>query len=283
MDKMTELDRCKLEGFKSYILELYCANKLFNGFIKNKYSIITELFMGIENSITQCPDCNYHSYNMQPNMMLGLDIPQTKPNSINQDMANELQEHIEKKLERIQHIKNISPENYEKIKSHIINNSMSDLLSNKKYNFYDCLDISYSEPEILSDGNEWFCENCNCKVKAYKKNMIWMPPKILVIYFKRYENLGATTIKKGNLIDFPINGLDINKYISKTYYNFNAIYDLYAVSNQMGNLNGGHYYTYAKNSIDNQWYEYDDDKITKLNEDNIVTNNAYILFYKRKD
>jgi ubiquitin carboxyl-terminal hydrolase 4/11/15 len=34
-------------------------------------------------------------------------------------------------------------------------------------------------------------------------------------------------------------------------------YDLFAISNHYGSLNGGHYTAYAKN-IDNKWYEFDD-------------------------
>ena len=45
--------------------------------------------------------------------------------------------------------------------------------------------------------------------------------------------------------------------------------------------NSGHYYSYCKNN--NDWYEYNDNTVCKVNEDNIITNKAYILFYQLKN
>ena len=45
---------------------------------------------------------------------------------------------------------------------------------------------------------------------------------------------------------------------------------------------GGHYTTMALNWKKNQWYEFDDTRITKIKTDNIVTEAAYLLFYKRR-
>ena len=36
-----------------------------------------------------------------------------------------------------------------------------------------------------------------------------------------------------------------------------TVYDLYAIVNHFGNLNGGHYTAYAKNP-DGNWYDYND-------------------------
>ena len=64
------------------------------------------------------------------------------------------------------------------------------------------------------------------------------------------------------------------------------IYDLYAVSNHMGSLNGGHYTAYCKNSIFNKWFEYDDSHVQKIGttaaevKDTVWWLAAYVLFYK---
>jgi ubiquitin carboxyl-terminal hydrolase 4/11/15 len=42
------------------------------------------------------------------------------------------------------------------------------------------------------------------------------------------------------------------------------IYDLYAVSNHFGSLNGGHYTAYGYNSIANRWYEFNDSSVSSV-------------------
>lgn len=39
------------------------------------------------------------------------------------------------------------------------------------------------------------------------------------------------------------------------------IYDLYAVSNHYGGLDGGHYTAYCKNPVANEWFDFDDSQV----------------------
>ena len=59
-------------------------------------------------------------------------------------------------------------------------------------------------------------------------------------------------------------------------------YDLFAVANHYGSLMFGHYTAYYKNSIKNKWYEFNDNSMTEIDESNVLTPNAYVLFYRRK-
>ena len=59
----------------------------------------------------------------------------------------------------------------------------------------------------------------------------------------------------------------------------NAIYDLYAISQHYGSLSSGHYTALCRNR--NRWYSFDDEKVSRLAEENIVTSAAYLLFYKK--
>ena len=36
------------------------------------------------------------------------------------------------------------------------------------------------------------------------------------------------------------------------------LYDCFGISNHFGNVGGGHYTAYAKNPINNKWYDFDD-------------------------
>ena len=66
------------------------------------------------------------------------------------------------------------------------------------------------------------------------------------------------------------------------YDNDKNIYDLFAISNHSGQMNGGHYWCYAKN-IDDNWYNFNDENVSRIQPSEIITPNAYCLFYKRKE
>ena len=60
------------------------------------------------------------------------------------------------------------------------------------------------------------------------------------------------------------------------------MYDLFAVTNHFGNLNGGHYTAFGKN-INGQWYNFNDSSVSSANTSNIVSEAAYLLFYRRRE
>lgn len=83
-------------------------------------------------------------------------------------------------------------------------------------------------------------------------------------------------ICNGSVVDFPIEGLDMSPWILSEESKQNAIYDLYAISNHMGGLGGGHCMllfvlswiisdnAYCKNLIDNKWYLCDDSSVSPV-------------------
>jgi ubiquitin C-terminal hydrolase len=62
----------------------------------------------------------------------------------------------------------------------------------------------------------------------------------------------------------------------------NNIYDLYAVSNHYGSLNGGHYTAFAQNQINKRWYEFDDTDVSRVDSSKAVSKAGYVLFYRRR-
>lgn len=60
------------------------------------------------------------------------------------------------------------------------------------------------------------------------------------------------------------------------------VYDLYAVSNHYGSLNGGHYTAYCKN-IDGNWYDFNDSSVSSESPSELVSGASYLLFYRRKE
>ena len=137
----------------------------------------------------------------------------------------------------------------------------------------DSLDIYFTSYNIL-DRTCPSCNNSGCHVE----HSIFTLPNYLIIQLKRFHNHQH---KINTLIDFPLDDLDLTKYITKKKNDPNHyIYSLYAVNNHSGNTQQGHYYTFFKNH--DNWYQSNDSIITKIPHNNIVTPNAYILFYLRK-
>ncbi|KAF2367775.1 Peptidase C19 ubiquitin carboxyl-terminal hydrolase [Trinorchestia longiramus] len=61
------------------------------------------------------------------------------------------------------------------------------------------------------------------------------------------------------------------------------VYDLYAVCNHHGkDLQGGHYTAVCHNPSSGEWYEFDDSRVKQIPEDKVVTQDAYLLFYQRR-
>ena len=77
--------------------------------------------------------------------------------------------------------------------------------------------------------------------------------------------------------------MDIKKFVKGDCdaAGVSTIYDLYAISNHFGSLNGGHYTAYGKN-IDGDWYDYNDSSVSGAGR-NVKSASAYLLFYRRRD
>jgi malate synthase len=98
---------------------------------------------------------------------------------------------------------------------------------------------------------------------------------------QRYDPLrGEMVIKYGRDFlkkHFPLENLDMSPYI-KGYEKDKYKYNLYAVSNHSGGMGGGHYWSYIKN-IDNNWYKFNDNVVSTITKENVVSETAYCLFY----
>ncbi|KFM66246.1 Ubiquitin carboxyl-terminal hydrolase 31, partial [Stegodyphus mimosarum] len=59
------------------------------------------------------------------------------------------------------------------------------------------------------------------------------------------------------------------------------IFDLYAVCHHHGSMQGGHYTAICRNPVDGHWYLFDDKKVQEVSASEILSSDAYILFYQR--
>ena len=122
----------------------------------------------------------------------------------------------------------------------------------------------------------WFNDKTNEKQVAYKCYTFWSLPDFLIVTLKRF-NSGVRKIQ--TLINIPLNEIDLSDYV--VGYNKNDFkYELYAICNHHGSVYGGHYTANVKK--EGKWFNYNDTIIRELPESNVITNEAYCLFLKKK-
>jgi ubiquitin carboxyl-terminal hydrolase 4/11/15 len=112
-----------------------------------------------------------------------------------------------------------------------------------------------SKSEVLSEDNAWYCSRCKERRRATKTLEIWTVPDILIIHLKRFSGHRTFRDKMDNLVDFPVEGLDLAGKVGFPEGK-DLTYDLFAVDNHYGGLGGGHYTATAQNFFDEQWYDY---------------------------
>ena len=137
----------------------------------------------------------------------------------------------------------------------------------------DCLQLFTKSEEI----NGIQCEKCKKKTLFKKTLEIERLPKYLVLVLKRFKYTLTNTIKIQNLINFPIEELPLQNYVSQK--NINYKYSLFGVINHIGSLEGGHYYSTF--NINNKFIEFDDSQVFEK-RGGIETNKVYMLIYESK-
>ncbi|XP_003746456.1 ubiquitin carboxyl-terminal hydrolase 2 [Galendromus occidentalis] len=180
----------------------------------------------------------------------------------------------------------------------------------------DCLNAYFSE-ELLEAEEAWLCPTCERRQQVLSKLDLWTSPDILVIHLKRFKQVNQERSKIYFLVDFPTSGLDLSRFTAQrgespdlsrerekdtvsTWSPWNnssqrsplrnvdprnpnnLVYDLYAVCNHHGTMQGGHYTAFCKNPVNGLWYHYDDASVTTVTDESyLITKDAYILFYQR--
>jgi hypothetical protein len=142
---------------------------------------------------------------------------------------------------------------------------------------------AFAKAETLGEDDMWYCRDCKEHRRAFKKMDLYKLPDLLIIHLKRFIYSSVTREKLTDLVDFPLEGLDMKNYTLDPTQDGRTIYDCYAVSNHMGGMGGGHYNAYVRNMTTNEWWCHDDSSVSKVNDPNQVKSAAaYVLFYKRR-
>ena len=118
--------------------------------------------------------------------------------------------------------------------SYILNHSSSKKVfetcqeEEEKKTIYDCLDL-FTREEIMKN---ILCEKCNKKTNFKKRLEIDKFPKYLTLILKRFKYTKMFTTKIDNLIQFPLENLDMTNYLTPKEGKIK--YNLFGVVNHSG-------------------------------------------------
>ncbi|KAK1934276.1 Ubiquitin carboxyl-terminal hydrolase 10 [Phytophthora citrophthora] len=164
-----------------------------------------------------------------------------------------------------------------------------------------CMDALMRE-EAISLEDHWVCERCGVPREGSRLSAIWRLPDLVMVQLKRFQYLENQHKQKvRSLVDFPLKGLDFSKWMGHQDEG-SSVYDLYAVANHVGGLTRGHYTAYCRYDADfpessalfnateesgnvqcpELWFRFDDEKVSEIAAGDVVTDAAYVLFYKRR-
>mmetsp|Transcript_15523 Transcript_15523/g.48578 ORF Transcript_15523/g.48578 Transcript_15523/m.48578 type:complete len:1140 (-) Transcript_15523:33-3452(-) len=142
--------------------------------------------------------------------------------------------------------------------------------------------VDFCQEERLGPRDEYYCRKCKTHVRALKQMSLWSAPPILLVHLKRFAYTALRRAKISRLVNFPTN-LDLTSLVLDPTTAPLAHYELYAVLNHVGSSSSsGHYTAIVRSANDGAWYRCDDATVTPVDEDEIVTPQAYVLCYRRK-
>ncbi|XP_019427988.1 PREDICTED: ubiquitin carboxyl-terminal hydrolase 13-like isoform X3 [Lupinus angustifolius] len=155
-----------------------------------------------------------------------------------------------------------------------------DYKSTRRESFYDlqldvkgCRDVydsfdKYVEVERLEDDNKYHAEHYG--LQEARKGVLFLDfPPVLQLQLKRFEYdfMRDTMVKINDRYEFPLQ-LDLDrddgKYLSpEADKSVRNLYTLHSVLVHSGGIHGGHYYAYIRPTLSNQWFKFDDERVTK--------------------
>lgn len=147
----------------------------------------------------------------------------------------------------------------------------------------DCLRL-FTAKEKISD---YACDKCKKKGTSEVQTLISELPDILILHLKRFLFMDTYVEKLTAKVTFPLQRLNMTPWISKAAAlgkGSSVDYDLYAVANHHSTTaSGGHYTALVKSEqVQGAWVTCDDSMRTNVTAEKVVTENAYLLFYKKR-
>lgn len=230
------------------ICEEESAKQAWKRYLTNDNSQVVDIFVGQLKSELKCCHCGHVSTTYDPFWDLSLQIPNNNEAGSSSSYSSRY--------------------------------SNSNSTSSSSVSLTDCMD-AFTKEEILDGDEKPTCERCKTRRKCSKKFSIQKLPNVLVLHLKRFSGERYRS-RLSTLVKFPLTKFDVSSYVccSTPEHCRMPLYDLYAVSNHSGTPMMGHYTAYCRRSFDRCWFLFDDSRVTSVDEKEVVSSEAYLLFYE---
>lgn len=162
----------------------------------------------------------------------------------------------------------------------VFNGPVTKKARSEPLSLYTCLEAFLREEPLVPE-DMWYCPQCKDQRQASKKLDLWRLPEVLVIHLKRFSYSRSMKHKLETFVNFPIHDFDLTNYVANKNNSRRQLYELYALTNHYGGMGSGHYTAHIKLLDENRWYNFDDSHISPINEDDVKSAAAYVLFYRR--
>ena len=149
-----------------------------------------------------------------------------------------------------------------------IESSIKNDQDNKYQSIQDCFDLFFEKENLEDPLSCRICKGPQYFIKNYEINKL---PYVLILSLKRFKYNENNNFKLKQLITYPIDNFKLKE---KKYNLFGVIY-------HYGSINSGHYVSAIKK--ENKWILCDDNVISEIELNRVMSSNAYILFYISED
>jgi len=140
----------------------------------------------------------------------------------------------------------------------------------------ECLE-AFTKEEVL-DGDEMpTCGRCKTRRRCIKFYSLYKLPRVLVVHLKRFSPTERFRSKLSSTVTFPLTAFDVSRFSDSPG---RSTYSCYAVSNHSGTLFSGHYTAFAKNPKTCEWHYFNDSRVSNSSTSNVISNEAYLLFFE---
>lgn len=145
------------------------------------------------------------------------------------------------------------------------------------------------------------CQHCHRATALETTPLLARLPPLLLFQLKRFKYALSSGVgrargqafgrqKINTYVEYPLEDLDMTPYLlEETRATLArpemAHYELLGVVNHSGTADFGHYFAFCKDGYNggDNWFEYNDASVSAVKEEAVVSKNAYVLLYRRKD
>jgi len=247
----------------------------FDDFQRNNQSIISQIFYGINLSVTQCSICQNKLYNYQVYYFIVFPLEEVRLFKYQNNFNNfQLFNNNMNNIYNMSSMINMSDMSNMSNISNI--NNINNMVMSNEVSIYDCFDYD-QKMNYMKGQNKMYCNFCKNNNDCVMRTTLVTGPDVLILLLNRGKGIQYNV--KINFVEY----LNLEKYIEFKDTGFN--YELFGVITHIGESGqGGHFIAYCRDPYTNVWSKFNDAIVTEVKsfKDEILDfANPYLLFYQK--